>query len=564
MRAWIRRSFKNRIFITSLLAALIPLLLCEVLMMQVQRVRSESSLAKQARRQLSDLQAVLEETCTSCNDIADALCDSTMVRSALRQKSSTSRVVYQLLFQETKRLREYARFDLYDENGECLYSTDNPLTANQLDTNWGILYAARQTDGLLFRCGTDAAALTAAKAVRSHDNQVLGYVVISMSSSHFDKLFKGSYSATNVVILLDPLWQTIYHTQPAQAESATASLRAQLLAGEALSGTDGEYYFFVARSSQTGFFLILQQPKAFNSLVMHTVYAVSLLMGFLCLLLCLWSAWLLSRHLAQPVRQLDEAMGKVKKGNFDVHMETNREDELGRLSESFNRMTDEYRQNLTRSVQRQKELNETQIRMLQAQLNPHFLYNTLDSMKWLGVTHQVPQVATLATDLAAILRASISGSELITLEQELELIDRYIDIQSIRFEDRFAYEVDVPDQLQSCLVPKLVLQPLVENALIHGVADREDGYVKLEAKELQGDLLLSVSDNGCGIPPQVLAQLNSPGQKIPGGHLGLFNVSNIIRLHFGEQYGLFAQSWPEKGSCVSLRLPLQREENKNA
>ena len=266
-----------------------------------------------------------------------------------------------------------------------------------------------------------------------------------MTSTDFERLFEGLYSATHVVILLDPTWQTIYHTQPAQAESSTAALRSQLLAGKPLTGADGEYYYFLTRNEGTGLSLILQQPKTFSSQVMDTFYTVSILMGLMCLLLCLWCAWLLSRHLSQPVHQLDEAMGEIKKGNLEIHMETDREDELGRLTESFNRMTEEYRQNLVRSVARQRELNETQLRMMQAQLNPHFLYNTLDSMKWLGVTHHVPQVATLATDLAVILRAGISGSEFITLEDELELVDRYIDIQSLRFEDRFTCEIDVPE-----------------------------------------------------------------------------------------------------------------------
>ena len=147
---------------------------------------------------------------------------------------------------------------------------------------------------------------------------------------------------------------------------------------------------------------------------------------------------------------------------------------------------------------------------------------------------------------------------------ELELVDRYIDIQSLRFEDRFTCEIDVPDRLQSCLVPKLVLQPLVENAIIHGVVDREDGYIKLQAEEQEGDLLLSVYDNGCGIPPDVLARLNSKDQKIPGEHLGLFNVSSIIRLHFGEKYGISAETTPGDGSCVRLLLPIQKKENNNA
>ena len=235
-----------------------------------------------------------------------------------------------------------------------------------------------------------------------------------------------------------------------------------------------------------------------------------------------------------------------------------RQDEMGRLAASFDRMTQEYQQNLARSVQRERELNETRLRMLQSQLNPHFLYNTLDCMKWLGVTHGVAQIATLATDLAALLRAGISGSEHITLEDELELIQRYLDIQEIRFGDRFVCEIDVDERFQHCLIPKLVLQPLVENAIIHGVADSDEGFIKLWAEQQGEDLLLMVSDNGGGIPEVILRRLNSH-QAIPGGHLGLNNVDRIVRLSYGEQYGLTARV-TEQGSLVCLRLPIQRGE----
>lgn len=284
------------------------------------------------------------------------------------------------------------------------------------------------------------------------------------------------------------------------------------------------------------------------------------MMGALCLALGLLSAWTLSRYLSNPVDQLDEAMGEVERGRLDVRLETSRTDELGRLTNRFNRMAEEYRLNLDRSVQRERELNETRLRMMQAQLNPHFLYNTLDAMKWAGMAHQAPEVASLATDLAAILRSSISGDETVTLEEELELVERYINIQTIRFGDRFTCEVDVAERYQSCLTPKLALQPLVENALLHGVADQDDGYIKVWAGEEGGDLLLYVSDNGKGIEPEVLARLNSGDKRIPGGHLGLFNVDSILRLRYGEGYGLSARSEPGEGSCVWLRLPMRRKE----
>lgn len=363
------------------------------------------------------------------------------------------------------------------------------------------------------------------------------------------------------LLLVDATWRLLYASQPLRADDTLALLRAQLLSGKSLSDGDGERSYYVGACAESGFSLILQQPQTYTAQVVRSIYLVAALMGALCLVLCLVCAWWLSRRLFEPVNELDGAMRRVEGGDYDVRIESTRQDEMGRLAASFDRMTAEYRQNLERSVQRERELNETRLRMLQSQLNPHFLYNTLDCMKWLGVTGGVPQVAELAADLAALLRAGISGSEYITLEEELELIGRYLAIQEVRFGDRFVCELDVDERFQHCVVPKLILQPLVENAIIHGVADSDEGFIKLWAEEdAEGYLLLKVSDNGSGIPPEVLERLNSH-ELIPGGHLGLNNVDRIVRLSYGESCGLSAYPNEGGGSCVQLRLPMQKGED---
>lgn len=562
MRAWIRRSFRNRVFVTMLLGTLAVLLLCGGLMMWLQVVRSEESLAREAEQQLLELNRSLDLLQTNCRETLERLAESTVVHSALNRGGGDSRTLYQVLFRTAGHLRSYARFDVYDNAGQCSYTTASALGDN-LDPNWGLLRAAGETEAVVFRTGT-AGGLTAAQAVRDYSGAIQGYVTATVEQSGFGLLFDGLYTATSEVLLLDGTWRAVYYSRPAQTESVVPAIRRQLLEGSPLVGQEGEYRFFALEQRENELTLLLQQPRAFSSRVLGAIYLVAGLMGALCLALSLLCAWILSRHLSQPVHELDEAMGEVEKGNFNVHLETSRVDELGRLSNRFNRMTEEYRLNLERSIQRQKELNEVKLRMMQAQLNPHFLYNTLDAVKWLGVTHQVPQVAQLATDLAAILRASISGDELVTLERELELVERYVDIQSIRFADRFACEIDVADRFQSCLVPKLALQPLVENAILHGVADKDDGYVKVWAEEKDGDLLLVVSDNGRGIPQEILDQLNSADQELPGGHLGLKNVDSIIRLYFGPEYGLTARAVPGEGSRVEVRLPVRRKESSDA
>ena len=116
------------------------------------------------------------------------------------------------------------------------------------------------------------------------------------------------------------------------------------------------------------------------------------------------------------------------------------------------------------------------------------------------------------------------------------------------------------ERFQHCIVPKLITQPLVENAIIHGVADMDDGYVKLTAREENGTLVLSVQDNGEGIPQEILDRLNSPDREMPAGHLGLRNVDRIVRLYYGEEYGISASAAPGEGSCVELRLPMKMKE----
>ncbi len=560
MRNWIRRSFRNRLFATILLIALLPMFLCNYLMLQMQIRRSRADQQAQAEEQLECVRQTLEDLCGDITGVSDILADSTIVRSVLRREKTESRILFQELYRVAGELRSVATVEVCTRSGLSCYTTEGTGQQRRLDVGWGVLYAAGQSQGIVWRCGEDGDAMEAARAVRSYDGSILGYILFTLTRQSMDGLLEACYGRTNNVIILDPCWEDVYCSQGAKAEETTAMLRNRLLAGESLTDKESECGFFLTREENTDFTVILQQPLTFTGHAVNTFYSISLTMGLMCLGLCLMCSLWLSRHLSEPVRKLSSAMETVQEGNYDVHVEVARSDELGSLAASFNRMTGEYRANLDRSLQRQQELQQTQIRMMQAQLNPHFLYNTLDSMKWMGLTHQAPEIGALATDLAALLRSSISQEDVITLEQELELLERYLEIQYIRFADRFACEIEVPEQFQHCLIPKLALQPIVENAIIHGVADQDDGYIKLTAGAEGEDLVLTVTDNGCGIPAETLRRLNDPDKRMPEGHLGLYNVDRIVKLHYGAAYGIWVESAPGAGTVVRLRLPRMRKE----
>ena len=560
MRDWIRRSFKNRIFITVLLVTLVPMLLCDVFIMQISMRRSGDMLYAQAQSELDTAAGIIDSALDTVDGVTAKLAGSSVIRSALH-RGRESDLLYQLMYRETENLNGFASIDVYDSDGARIYAGSLDSEAGSLPVYWGVLRAARECEGQTMQAnGADG--LVIARAVYGSDGEVSGYVLVRIPQGGFGALLGGSFGEQNDVFLLDGTWRQIYCSDSIRADETISSLRAQLLSGAALGG--GDYNVYLRQSPNTGFTLALRQPKVYTREVMATVYSTCAAMGILCLLLGLLCAWLLSRYLSKPVNELDEAMKRVEKGDYAAELSSDREDEMGRLTASFNRMTREYRQNLERSVQRERELNETELSMMQAQLNPHFLYNTLDSIKWLGVTNGVPQVAAVASGLAVLLRAGISGDRLITLERELELLEKYLDIQSLRFEDRFAWEIDVDERFQHCIVPKLILQPLVENSIIHGVANMDDGYIKLSAREKSGTLILSVQDNGVGIPQDVLDWLNDPDRDVPGGHLGLKNVDRIVRLYYGGDYGISAYSAASEGSRVELRLPMNKEGNGNA
>ena len=269
----------------------------------------------------------------------------------------------------------------------------------------------------------------------------------------------------------------------------------------------------------------------------------------------------LSRRISQPIGRLLKAFSRLEQDDLDVHVSRDGEDELGQLASGFNHMVLALKANRQELVENQRELNQAQVRMLQAQLNPHFLCNTLDTMKWISKINHVPQVALMSTNLADILRFCISAEEFVPLRREVEVLNRYVEIQKIRLSDQFSFLVSLPEKLETCMVPKMILQPIVENAILHGLEGISDSVIRVEAAQEGEDLLITVTDNGHGLPPDMIGHPYRRESAPSGHHLGLFNVDTILKKHYGERYGLYLDNNPAgSGARVRARLPLRRRE----
>lgn len=268
----------------------------------------------------------------------------------------------------------------------------------------------------------------------------------------------------------------------------------------------------------------------------------------------------ISSKISQPIKRLEKYMKMVEQGRFDINIEIQGEAEVAHLSKSFNIMVAKIRQLMDQIMREQEAKRISELDALQAQINPHFLYNTLDSIVWMAEKDKMQEVITMVTSLARLFRISISrGRTIITVEEELEHARNYLIIQKIRYKNKFTFDIEASDEVLKCKTIKLILQPIIENSIYHGIEYMVDeGQIKIKAEKKDGMLLLEVSDNGLGIMPNILKNILSFEPHSPkGSGVGVKNVHERIRLFHGKNYGLQIESEPEEGTTVRIWQPIK-------
>jgi two-component system, sensor histidine kinase YesM len=297
---------------------------------------------------------------------------------------------------------------------------------------------------------------------------------------------------------------------------------------------------------------------------------------FVVCMLGMTASFYLAYSISRPIGQLASFMSKAESGDLNVRYWGNRSDEIGMLGRSFNAMLAQIARLLSLTELQERQKREAELRSLQAHIKPHFLYNTLDTIHWMARSKGAEDIAEVVQSLSRLFRLGLSkGSDNVPLADELEHIVSYLKIQQVRYKSKLHYSIDVEPHLQEFYVLKLLLQPIVENAIYHGIKERRGpGHLSIEVAERQGDLYLTVRDTGAGIPPERLAvlrhKLESVGrepdgdaeQYLPdstGSGYGILNVQARIRLTYGTEYGLQIDSEPGTGTTVTVRHPIVRD-----
>lgn len=562
----INKSFKRELFLCFVLVALLPLAISNIFLVSLFKARLSKDYEKVALEQMESVEMKLGSFFEELNAVQERIAgNQAILRGIMDTDSWIQSKAYKQLYEQTQNYREYAQFHIYDRNGKCVFTTASADQVPDLPVYWGVLKVAyAHVDEVILRRAVqgmngDAASLQMARAILV-DEECYGFVVTVLCEEHFDRILQNAYDEKNGIAILDRFWEDVYSTKTAKEEALGQTLRQRRMLGEEIKQTTDGISFFISPIGDYGLFLVLGKEAVFTEDITSTLMGVIALLALLCMLLCLGMTTFMSEYLTAPIKRLTEAMRRVQNGNLDVYVDSQRRDELGQLSADFNQMTGELKKYMELQVRHQQELSDSNIAMMQAQLNPHFLYNTLDTMKWVAKTNHVPEIAVLSSSLAKILRMSISEEKFVKLSKEIDLVNYYIDIQKLRFNGSFLLDVELPMELEDCIVPKLIIQPIVENAILHGLKDQEGGQIFLNVYEKQGKLYIEVIDDGCGMSEEMIGLLNSRDRDALKGHIGFYNVDTILRLYYGEEYGLYAEAEAEGGTRVILTLPIHKEE----
>ncbi len=316
-------------------------------------------------------------------------------------------------------------------------------------------------------------------------------------------------------------------------------------------------------SDVSGWKLVKAVPTAYLYKEIMQIQGHITVFGIVYFIITITLGLFLAARVTSPIEKLMKLMKKVEKGNLDIHAEITSEDEIGQLSSSFNNMIDNMNFMMNKNIEEERQKKEMEIEVLRAQINPHFLYNTLNTIKWMAKIQGSTSISNAVNALIKLLRVSISiGKEKISLSDEISYVQNYLVIQRLRFSEKFDIEYLIDETCLNCLVPKLILQPIVENSLIYSTDEEglEPLRIVIRAYIEEAVLYISVEDNGPGISKDILDNILTRKQGIDKfSTVGLNNINQRIKLHYGEEYGIEIQSKVEEGTLVLIRLPMNRE-----
>jgi two-component system sensor histidine kinase YesM len=429
---------------------------------------------------------------------------------------------------------------------------------------------------------SDDEVVSAARAVLDPDTQdVLGVVLIDLKIRVIAEAVKDVHlGRTGQLMVIDGEGEPIYVPANLPVHGVSPDWFPGMSGSLERDTEDGRFQFVYAKSPFTGWLTVAVFTARESVREMREIQFYIVSFVFLVCMFGITASYYLSRSISRPIAQLISFMNRAESGDLLARYIGERRDEIGMLGRSFNRMLVQINRLISLTERQERQKREAELRSLQAHIRPHFLYNTLDTIQWMARSQGAAGAAEVAGALARLFRIGLSGgNDRIPLKEEFEHLESYLKIQKVRYRDKLNYTIRMNGDLGRYTVLKVILQPLVENAIYHGIKERRGpGTIEVTADLEDGRLLLRVRDDGVGMEPERLADirraLDMVGREPAPADLsadaetaatdesdgkkrgyGLINVHERLRLTFGEGYGLAVESWRGEGTTVTIVHP---------
>lgn len=392
-----------------------------------------------------------------------------------------------------------------------------------------------------------------------------GVLLVDMNFSGIEQICKNvNLGQTGYIYLIGRDGEIIYHPRQqliySNLLSENNSEFSDVEDGNYVDILDGQKRLTTVKTlGYTGWKIIGVTPinETFADSSQITIFI--LFVVFLAIILLVFANTFISAKIADPIKALENSVKELEKGAENVNIAIGGSYEIQHLGKTIKSMVEQMHKLMGDIVFEQELKRQTELDALQAQINPHFLYNTLDSIVWMVENERYQEAITMVTSLAGFFRISLSkGKNIITVKDELKHAENYITIQHMRFKDKFTFKINADEEVMDFVTIKLVIQPLIENAVYHGMEFMDgDGEIIVNAYKKDNELYIDVIDNGMGIPPEIAEQLLTKGSRAKGkgSGVGLKNVQERIQIYFGKEYGLSIISEPDEGTLIRIHLP---------
>lgn len=575
--SYISRRYFKRLFISFLCISIIPLGLCVTAILYANYTMSIEKYSKNAEAISDGYLQKLEESIEEYKNIGISLRDNEEIVTLLKHNSG---------FHELKQLHDIIdvyitgrenKFNIYilDEDSRNIYSGQKKVSnfyRTDIYGEWGILHKLKDNEytvGANPYVDEDGKLVSLSIGTRIEDNNhnFIGAVVIDVYRDTLLSLLPVVEDDNQHIVLLDKEWINILDTEQMDKEGKLTKAVDKTWRNSffrTVFNMNGENNSSVFNKKENNNFYV------YTFLNISDFYAnMSLLLKFsflfwaICVGLCLVAAGILTRRLYAPFGTLITSMKLISQGDIKqrIHVEPDQNDEMALLGNTYNKMLDKINELLGQVIEETQRQKNAEIKSLQAQISPHFLYNMLNEIKALAKLNRTDEIAHFVIHLGGLLRRSITfREEFCSIRQELDFVKDYLELQQIRYERKFIVDIEIPDELLECQIPSLILQPIVENSIIHGFTDSKNSHIiQIRAVKKEDKVIINIYDDGVGVDNDYLSYINNV-KKSCGlyGGLGVENVQKRLLLTYGIEYGIKMESVKDRYTLVSITLPYRR------